>query len=415
MQFKGSVRAPGDKDPGVRVVLDIDEYHLEIRRDSELIGRYYLADVEVARDIAERFILFLGDDEVEFLADDALQFAYGGVTAMQDGWLSAQKRKRRHRRAAEDAARRKDGERPVEAEAQAARPVYVSDSDTIRSRRRQVAGNAPDPATPEPTVTAPPGAPIIQAPPEKRADRRERKEVAAAKVTPPVEVAGTSPPAKEEAPVPPIPVAKSPQTPEPIAPAKPAAAGRRSRGGKAPASVASRLGDSSSNDHEAVMGASRTEPADVVPAAPGPAAAVPAAPESVAAATELEVPVDTSLAARRRKITDDAKPKGLGDLGRVRVPEPVAGRTARDSRTEARATLVETTRAKVAVDGEDVRFAQQGHHPSETSTGLLSKLRRQPKLPDNHVHKFKESGSSVGLIRRVCTECAYVSIGSDDD
>ena len=75
MQFKGSVRAPGDKAPGVRVVLEIDEYHLEIRRDSELIGRYYLADVEVARDIAERFILFLGDDEVEFLADDALQFA----------------------------------------------------------------------------------------------------------------------------------------------------------------------------------------------------------------------------------------------------------------------------------------------------------------------------------------------------
>ncbi|HKY47615.1 MAG TPA: hypothetical protein VJQ79_06485 [Acidimicrobiia bacterium] len=413
MQFKGSVRAPGDKDPGVRVVLDIDEYHLEIRRDSELIGRYYLADVEVARDIAERFILFLGDDEVEFLADDALQFAYGGVTAMQDGWLSAQKRKRRHRRAAEDAARRKDGERPVEIEAPA-RPVYVSDSDTIRSRRRQVAGNAPDPAAPQRTATAPPAAPITQAPPEKRADRRERKEVAAAKVTPPVEVAGSSPPAEEEAPVPPIPVAKSPQTPEPIAPAKPAAAGRRSRGGRAPASVASRPGDSSSNDHEAVMGASRTEPA-AVPAAPGPAAAVPAAPQSVAAATEPEVPVDTSLAARRRKITDDAKPKGPDDLGRVRVPEPVTGRTARDGRTEASATLVETTRAKVAVDGEDVRFAQQGHHPSETSTGLLSKLRRQPKLPDNHVHKFKESGSSVGLIRRVCTECAYVSIGSDDD
>ena len=100
MQFKGSVRAPGDRDPGVRVVLDIDEYHLEIRRDSELFGRYYLADVEVARDIAERFILFLGDDEVEFLADDALQFAYGGVTAMQDAWLEAQKKKRRHRRAA---------------------------------------------------------------------------------------------------------------------------------------------------------------------------------------------------------------------------------------------------------------------------------------------------------------------------
>jgi hypothetical protein len=63
---------------------------------------------------------------------------------------------------------------------------------------------------------------------------------------------------------------------------------------------------------------------------------------------------------------------------------------------------------------EDVRFAPEGHHPAETSTGLLAKLRRQPKPPTDHVHKFKESGSSVGLVRRVCVECSYVSIGSDD-
>ena len=54
-------------------------------------------------------------------------------------------------------------------------------------------------------------------------------------------------------------------------------------------------------------------------------------------------------------------------------------------------------------------------HPSETSTGLLAKLRRQPKLPDDHIHRFKDAGSSVGLVRRVCIDCAYVSIGSDDD
>lgn len=414
MQFKGSVRAPGDKDPGVRVVLDIDEYHLEIRRDSELIGRYYLADVEVARDIAERFILFLGDDEVEFLADDALQFAYGGVTAMQEGWLSAQKRKRRHRRAAEEAARRKDGERPVEVEASAARPVYVSDSDTIRSRRRQVAGKspAPAPAAPERAVAARQPAPTLQAPPQKRADRRERKEVAAANAAPPVEAPGSVRPAGEEVPMPPIPAARRPQTPKPTASAQPAAASRRSKGGKGSASTASRLGDSSSNEDPAVTEASGTAPAAATVS--DEAEPVAAGPESIAADDQPEVLVDTSLAARRKKITDDAKPKGP-DLGRVRVPEPVSGRTPRDSRTESSDTLVETKRVKVAVDGEDVRFAQQGHHPAETSTGLLSKLRRQPKLPDNHVHKFKESGSSVGLIRRVCTECAYVSIGSEDD
>jgi len=94
----------------------------------------------------------------------------------------------------------------------------------------------------------------------------------------------------------------------------------------------------------------------------------------------------------------------------VRVPEPVSGAAVRENHSAASAP----ERAPVQVGTDEVRFAQEGHHPAETSTGLLAKLRRQPKLPTDHVHKFKEAGSSVGLVRRVCIECAYVSIGSDD-
>ena len=403
MQFKGSVRAPGDKDPGVRVVLEIDEYHLEIRRDSELIGRYYLADVEVARDIAERFILFLGDDEVEFLADDALQFAYGGVTAMQDGWLAAQKRKRRHRKAADDAARRKDGEEPpVELDVPMARATHVSDSDTIRSRRRQASGKPIEAPVPERTFASARPAPITEAAPKVEAPvetssvaRRERREAAAAKASPPAEVPKVAP-IKRRQPVVPVPVEEVEETPQPKAPAKPAAAPNRRRGGKDSVSIAARLGDST-------------------PKA-APPVAEPAVVETVAAELVEEIPVDTSLAARRKKITADAKPKDPNDLGRVRVPEPVSGTTARERRAEASATLVEQARGEVNGDPDaDPRFAQEGHHPSETSTGLLAKLRRQPKLPDDHIHRFKDAGSSVGLVRRVCIDCAYVSIGSDDD
>ena len=399
MQFKGSVRAPGDKDPGVRVVLEIDEYHLEIRRDAELIGRYYLADVEVARDIAERFILFLGDDEVEFLADDALQFAYGGVTAMQDGWLAAQKRKRRHRRAAEDAATRKDGEPPMEMEVPIARSLHVSDSDTIRSRRRQAGAKSPEPAAPERSVAAIPPAPIAEVPVETRAERKERKDAAAAKAAPPVQARQKAAPVPREEP--PVPVERAPEKPKQQAPAKPAAAsGRKSKVGKDSVSIAARLGDS----------APKVDPATAEVAAVEPASA-----DEVLPATEPEEVVDTSLAARRKKITADAKPKGPDDLGRVRVPEPVSGTVPRERGSEASATLVEQTRVEAQVDTDEARFSQEGHHPSETSTGLLAKLRRQPKLPDDHIHRFKDAGSSVGLVRRVCIECAYVSIGSDDD
>ena len=402
MQFKGSVRAPGDKDPGVRVVLEIDEYHLEIRRDSELIGRYYLADVEVARDIAERFILFLGDDEVEFLADDALQFAYGGVTAMQDGWLAAQKRKRRHRKAADDAATRKDGEPPMEMQIPIARAMHVSDSDTIRSRRRQAGSKSSEPATPTPIATAEPKvatvrpAPIPAPPVETRSDpRKERKEAAAAKASLQAEAPPAVAPTPRAEPVKPVPVEKANETSKPRAP-KPAAASGRRKGVKDSVSIAARLGDSN-------------------PKAELPLAQSSVAADAVETETEPETVVDTSLAARRKKITADAKPKDSDDLGRVRIPEPVSGGGNGEGLSEARATLIEQTRVEVDDDADaDVRFAQEGHHPSETSTGLLAKLRRQPKLPDDHIHKFKEAGSSVGLVRRVCIECAYVSIGSDD-
>jgi hypothetical protein len=120
---------------------------------------------------------------------------------------------------------------------------------------------------------------------------------------------------------------------------------------------------------------------------------------------------DTSLAARRKKITDATK--GGEDLGRVRVPEPVSARArgTESGQPEFEPGLAKSTNGS---DG-DVRFAQAGHHPFETSTGLLAKLRRPPKRPVNHVHNFKESGSSVGLVRRVCIECSFVSIGSNDE
>ena len=413
MQFKGSVRAPGDRDPGVRVVLEIDEYHLEIRRDSELIGRYYLADVEVARDIAERFILFLGEDEVEFLADDALQFAYGGVTAMQDAWLEAQKKKRRHRRAAEAAARRKDDDPRIELEEPMVRPLHVSDSDTIRSRRLQAGAPTRSPADSRPAAVAREASNPAE-PSEVRTDTltdmRKKRNPPAAK---PVSVA--------KAPV--APVAKSPVAEAPAARANRkkatesgAAADSRSRAKPSERATVEDVIADEAFAEEAILDQTITD-------------------ANVAGRVVGEETEDTSLAARRRKITAEAKPAGA-HLGKVRVPEPVsrkdhapapasidavpigAGAETPNpkSRVETVAPVVEDTEVEIRLDnGGDVRFAQEGHHPFETSTGLLGKLRRAPKRPVNHVHKFKESGSSVGLVRRVCIECAYVSIGSEDD
>ncbi|MGH8926853.1 MAG: hypothetical protein ACRDWH_00760 [Acidimicrobiia bacterium] len=380
MQFKGSIRAPGDKDPGVRVVLSVDEYHLEIRRDSELIGRYYLADVEVARDIAERFILFLGDDEVEFLADDALQFAYDGVTAMQDGWLTAKKKKRRHRRAADEAARRKDDQTPVERVPAARQPMTdVSESEVIRARRRQTSDRKGHRQAGVPAVVREPQ----PEPVAKSVDAGAAADVPMVRRAPKIK-----------------PVVES--KPEPARASQPSVTNvsrrsqRKARSSDGSDSLAARLGS---------------------------------APPAEATAVE-NGGARSTLRDRRRQLADQS-PAGDEPLGRVRIPEPVsklkplpASRRNREvtkaasgeESAESAESKVPGLAVGVAIEQPvDVRFAPEGHHPAETSTGILSKLRRQPRRPENHVHKFRESGSSVGLVRRVCTECAYVSIGSEEE
>jgi hypothetical protein len=337
------------------VVLVVDEYHLDIRADGDLIGRYYLAEVEVARDIAERFILFLGDDEMEFLAEDALQFAYDGVAAMQEAWLAAQKKRRRHRRAAAESARRKDEEQLMPPPPPA--PVR-------------------EPAETRPTRTRPAAARSSQPAPQselaKRIAAASRLEEATRQQSRPpstdeelIELLPVEPPAPEEALAADVNGRRStpPLFDEEVVPPKPRRAPRRKV------------------EEEPVVEEERVVEEEKVQAPPK--VKKPAPPDR---------PVKTPKRAAR---TVDVEPEPAPPSP---PPPPAAPPEPREEET--------------VTSGE--RFAQSGHHPAETSVGLLSRLRRQPKVPTNHVHRFQESRSAVGLVRRVCVECSYVSIGSDD-
>jgi hypothetical protein len=320
------------------VVLVIDEYHLDIRAEEELVSRYYLADVEVARDIAERFILFLNDGEMEFLADDALKFAYDGVAAMQEAWLAAQKKRRRHRKAAVQSARRKDREPTPEPEPPPRRVV----EDPARPQRSRQGDR--------------------QAPAAAPSELAKRLAAAAAPVAPPTRVL--------EAPV--------PASPPPAAASSRNGKGRNRKAGSpalAPPPV-------------------QLEPEPAPPAPtelPSPFDAVDEVPAVVAPISAKE-----AKRAKKRKAVEEGPVQSPGArLKELPVAEP------------------EPVEAPIE-DPLEVRFAADGHHPAETSVGLLSRLRRQPKIPDNHIHRFRESGSGVGLVRRVCIECSYVSISSND-
>jgi hypothetical protein len=137
-------------------------------------------------------------------------------------------------------------------------------------------------------------------------------------------------------------------------------------------------------------------------------------PEAALAPTELpspfdavdEVPIEAApISAKKAK---RAKKREQGEGAPIQ-----ARRTARIKELPVAAPEPVVESAPVE-DPLEVRFAADGHHPSETSVGLLSRLRRQPKIPDSHIHRFRESGSGVGLVRRVCIECSYVSISSND-
>ncbi|HKX76291.1 MAG TPA: hypothetical protein VJR05_12975 [Acidimicrobiia bacterium] len=338
------------------MVLVVDEYHLDIRADGDLIGRYYLADVEVARDIAERFILFLGDDEMEFLADDALQFAYDGVAAMQEAWLAAQKKKRRHRRAAAESARRKEEEQLVPPP----KPAPVKEPEVTRPTRTRPAAERTG----------------SQSELAKRIAAASRLEQAVRQQSPP------PPPPPEEDLLELLPI-ESPPVPEPtVTP------------GEGEADFNGRRSTPPHLDEEVVQAKPRRPTRRK--------------PEPVF--DEDEEPPTPPKAKKRAAASAPSPPKRIARTVEEVVdreetpppPPPVAPPPPEPSPAEE----------EPVTTGE--RFAPAGHHPAETSVGLLSRLRRQPKVPTNHVHRFQESRSAVGLVRRVCVECSYVSIGSED-
>jgi hypothetical protein len=393
----------------------VDDYHLEILRGSDMMGRWYLADVEVKREIAERFTLFLGDDEMEFLADDALVFAYEGVTRMQQGWVNAKKRKRRHRRAAADAARRKDETLPeaepvlerTEESPPTARKVPTSDLAkklaAIASAEAAAAESEKRRFTWAEAEAMELSASAAKADP-KPEPKKPRKKAPAKPAPPeplfteaPVEPLFTEAPVLEAPTEPILPPLQAPPIETPPVPASeegvPAVAKKRRRPAKPPI--------------EELTEPDYPEPSWIAPPPVRVVTVDLSVEEPVVTETPLRVE-EVSESPVEQLVEDDA----ADELTRRRQRrksrrEPTAEEPA-EEKDDRKITDLEAARAKVR------ESKSAGHHPAETNIGLLAKLRRPPKADQEHVHTFEESRSAGGLTRRVCVECNHVSITSDD-
>lgn len=425
MQFKGSLRSPGDRGPGIRVSLVVDDYHLEILRGSDLMGRWYLADVEVKREIAERFTLFLGDDEMEFLADDALVFAYEGVTRMQQGWVKAKKRKRRHRRAAADAARRKD-EAPHEPE-----PVLERLEEPVR----------------QPTTTKVPTSDLAKklaaiASAEAAASESEKRrftwaEAEALELSASAETKVDPEPApkkpRKKAPTKPVPVeplfteapvaeVSEPTVSEPVEPPRsvePPAIETM------PAAAVEKMSIEEASPE--VVGKKRRRPPrqpieeQAEPDYPEPSWIAPPPARVVTVDLSIEEPVVIETPLRVEELPESPEPVDQqveGDAEDELTRRRQRRKNRRESTVEDQPSVEEKEDRKItdleAARGKVREPKSAGHHPAETNVGLLAKLRRPPKADQEHVHTYQESKSAGGLTRRVCLECNHVSITSDD-
>lgn len=95
MQFKGHLLLPDEPGPGLRVNLDVAEHHLAVESDGGGLGAWPLEVVGVERLHGDLFALTVADEQLQFIADDAISFAYAGVPTIER--VSRRPRKTRNR------------------------------------------------------------------------------------------------------------------------------------------------------------------------------------------------------------------------------------------------------------------------------------------------------------------------------
>ena len=89
MKFAGQLKFPDLDHPGLPVMFLVEDNHASILLDGESLGRWALFDVEATRLVAKAFQVHLGGEEITFVAEEPIDFAYKGVEHMAQTWAKA--------------------------------------------------------------------------------------------------------------------------------------------------------------------------------------------------------------------------------------------------------------------------------------------------------------------------------------
>ncbi len=84
MLFKGRLRLPSDPGEGIPIDLVLEDVFLSLESEGEDFGEWRMDAVEIERLFSNQFSMHLDGEEMVFIADDALGFAYDGLSTIED-------------------------------------------------------------------------------------------------------------------------------------------------------------------------------------------------------------------------------------------------------------------------------------------------------------------------------------------
>ena len=403
MRFTGQVRVPEVDHPGVPATFVVEGDQAEVLLDGESLGRWSLFDVHASRLVSAAFSVSLAGDEITFIADEPVDFAYKGVDHMAESWARYKAMTLPRRMVAVGRSRR--GTLPsrvtelrdamlanleiqsIAARAQEAEALEVAKAAEASAATSYLASPAP---------TAPP----VEVSPPPIFDVEET-------IQTPVEQVETAPPLIEEEVVPsqqPLPMRPGPglvaRPPTPISSPPP-------------------LPEVDPVD------IFQPEPADLAPVEMEPVGAIELAPVELAP-VEME-PVETiEPEPVEPEMVETIEPAAIIEPKPVpEAPELVrelldrSGHDDRDQKPKRLVVDLGAYEVPRAPDRGPVTATPQNRVPALAAaapvpdrSGIFGAVRAAfVRNKGSHQHEFVEAPGGIGITRYICSECGYISIG----
>ena len=398
MRFTGQVRVPEVDHPGVPATFVVEDDQAEVLLDGESLGRWSLFDVHASRLVSAAFSVSLAGDEITFIADEPVDFAYKGVDHMAESWARYKAMTLPRRMIAVGRSRR--GTRPsrvtelrdamlANLEAQRAAD-WAQEVDDLEAAASQVATPLPPTLPPAPPPPPPPLKPVEASPVEPS----------------PVEASPV-----ESTPVE-IPVSRLDDGVTPEArpfPARPGPGIVRRPPLDVPAIPVPEVDPIDVFQPEPPVGARHlSEPIETEEVAD---------PEP----EPIEVPASETIETPEPEATPEPEPD---PEPAPEVPELIADLLVpgtegdRDDTPKRLVVDLGAYEAPTAVDPVPVPTQPRipalavTTAPAPDKSGIFGAVRAAfVRSKGSHDHEFVEAPGGIGIIRHICSECGYISIG----